>query len=127
MNPLKKFLAILLGSAVVLGATIALADDSATTDDSDDVSVEQTDDAAGTAGDDADPASEDAPGQIVPRGDDWTSDYARGLEVATEARDGVAPAGMTAATTAGVEASTSDADRGKSAEHRSDDSDDSEG
>ena len=124
MNPMKKFLAILLGSAVVLGATIAFADDSATTDDSDEVSVEQTDDATEVETEDmeADGESADSPGQLVPTGDAWTGDYARGLAVATIARDGEAPAGMTAATTAGDQATTTDTTHGKSADHGPSDS-----
>jgi hypothetical protein len=123
VNPLKKFLAILLGSAVVLGATIAFADDSATTDDADEVSVEQThDDALEVESEDAEAESADAPGQLVPTGDAWTGDYARGLEVATIARGGEAPAGMESATTAGDKATTADATHGKSAEHGPSDS-----
>lgn len=120
---MKKFLAILLGSAVVLGATIAFADDSATTDDADEVSIEQTDEALEVEADDVEGESDsaDAPGQMVPTGDAWTGDYARGLEVATIARGGVEPAGMASATTAGDKAST-DAAHGKSAEHGPDDS-----
>ena len=123
MNPMKKFLAILLGSAVVLGATIAFADDSATTDDADEVSVEQPHDATEVEAEDmeADGESADAPGQLVPTGDAWTGDYARGLEVATIARGGEAPAGMAAATTAGTKATTTDA-HGKSADHGPSDS-----
>ncbi|MFM8999433.1 MAG: hypothetical protein ACKOKE_05130 [Actinomycetota bacterium] len=123
MNPLKKFLAILLGSAVVLGATIAFADDSATTDDADEVSIEQTQESTEVESEDVESESDStaAPGQMVPTGDAWTGDYARGLEVATIARGGEAPAGMESATTAGEKA-TADAVHGNSADHGPSDS-----
>ena len=67
-------------TVAVAMSTIAFADDSATTDEADEVSVEQPHDATEVESEDmeADGESADAPGQLVPTGDAWTGDYARG-------------------------------------------------